>query len=369
MKIDRAEIRLVSMPLRTAFETSFARETQKDCLLVRLFAEGIEGWGEVVAMEQPLYNEETLATCTHLLKDVLLPKLFRGDWETPDHWAGSVLLIRRNYMAKAGLEAALWDLYSQLQGRPLAQLWGGVRDKVEVGISLGIEPHLDLLLPQIEGAVSEGYTRVKLKIKPGWDVAVVAEVRQRYPKLKLQVDANSAYRLEDLEILKQLDGFELLLIEQPLDHDDIVDHAQLAKQLKTPICLDESIDSVEQCRRALDLGSASIINIKPGRVGGFSASRAIHDHCQSRSIPCWVGGMLETGIGRLQNLALASMSNFTLPGDLSASQRYFERDLIDPEVVLEKDGRVKVPTCIGLSQCIDWKAMERYTLSKELVRI
>lgn len=368
MKIDCAEIRLVSMPLRTAFETSFARETQKDCLLVRLFGEGIEGWGEVVAMDQPLYNEETLVTCKHLLKDVLLPALFRGEWENPEQWAGSIQHIRRNYMAKAGLEAALWDLYSQLQGRSLAQLWGGKRDKVEVGISLGIERHLSLLLPQIEAALGEGYTRVKLKIKPGWDVAVVGEVRQRYPKLRLQVDANSAYRLEDAELLKQLDHFDLLLVEQPLDHDDIVDHAQLAKQLKTPICLDESIDSVEQCRRALNLGSAAIINIKPGRVGGFNASRAIHDHCQSRSVPCWVGGMLETGIGRLPNLALASMSNFSLPGDLSASRRYFERDLIDPEVVLETDGRVKVPTNLGLTQCIDWKAMELYTLSKELLR-
>ncbi|MBS2040282.1 o-succinylbenzoate synthase [bacterium] len=365
MRIEGVELRYVCLPLRTAFETSFARETDKECLLVRLFGEGLQGWGEVVAMSAPLYNEETLETCWHILRDVLIPFTLKSDWDRPEDWCRAVGHIRRNYMARAGLEAALWDLYSQCQNLSLAQLWGGTRQRVEVGISLGIENTLEDLFPQIEAGINQGYRRIKLKIKPGWDVQVLQAVRKRWPELVLQVDANSAYRLEQAEHLAELDQFDLLLIEQPLEHDDIVDHASLAGRLKTPICLDESIDSVDQCRRALDLGSAKIINIKPGRVGGYTASRAIHDHCLSRSIPCWVGGMLETGIGRLPNLALASMPNFTLPGDISASKRYFRRDLIDPEVVLEDDGRVRVPERPGVGQFLDWKALDLYTRRSE----
>ncbi|MFN8605996.1 MAG: o-succinylbenzoate synthase [Vulcanimicrobiota bacterium] len=349
------------MPLRVPFETSFARETDKECLLVRLFGEGLQGWGEVVAMREPLYNEETLDTCWHILQDILIPHTLRTHWSSPQEWFESVRHIRRNYMARAGLEAALWDLFAQCQNMSLARLWGGQRQSVEVGISLGIESGLERLLPRVEDALLEGYRRVKLKIKPGWDIEVVRAVRQRWPELVLQVDANSAYRLEDSQHLAQLDEFNLLLIEQPLEHDDIVDHASLARRLKTPLCLDESIDSIEQCRRALDLGSAEIINIKPGRVGGYAAARTIHDHCQQRQIPCWVGGMLETGVGRLANLALASLPNFTLPGDISASQRYFNRDIIDPEVVLEKDGTVRVPDQPGVGQWLDWKALDLYT--------
>jgi len=356
------------MPLRTAFETSFARETVKDCLLVRVQGEGAEGWGEVVAMKEPLYNEETLRTCWHILEDVLIPLTLERDWDSPEAWCQAVSHVRRNYMARAGLEAALWDLYSALQGHSLAQLWGGVRERVEVGISLGIEANLPALLAHVQSGVAEGYRRVKLKIKPGWDVAIVEEVRARYPSLVLQVDANSAYSLKDATLLAGLDALELLLIEQPLSHDDIVDHATLQKLLRTSICLDESIDNVHQCRRALELGSARIINVKPGRVGGYCAARAIHDLCLSRGVPCWVGGMLETGVGRLQNLALASLENFTLPGDISASRRYFERDIIEPEVVLESDGCVRVPEVAGVGQWLDWKALHSYTQRSEVFR-
>lgn len=368
MRIDRVELRWLSMPLRTAFETSFARETVKECLLVRLQGEGTEGWGEVVAMKEPLYNEETLRTCWHILEDLLIPLTLARPWESPEHWCRAVAPVRRNYMARAGLEAALWDLFSVLQQRSLAQLWGGVRERVEVGISLGIESSLPELLAHVEAGLAEGYRRVKLKIKPGWDVAVVEEVRRRYPSLVLQVDANSAYRLDDAALLARLDSLDLLLLEQPLCHDDIVDHATLQKLVRTPICLDESIDSPDQCRRALDLGSARIINVKPGRVGGYSAARAIHDLCLSRGVPCWVGGMLETGVGRLQNLALASLENFTLPGDISASRRYFERDIIEPEVVLESDGCVRVPELAGVGQCLDWRALDLYTQRSEVFR-
>lgn len=361
MRIDRVEVRWVSIPLRTPFETSFARETDKDGLLVRVFGEGFEGWGEVVAMNEPLYNEETLKTCWHILEDVLIPLVLSREWSSVEEWCAATRHVRRNYMARAGLEAALWDLHSLCEGESLAALWGGVRSRVEVGISLGIEASLADLLPQVEAGINEGYRRIKLKIKPGWDFEPAYEVRRRWPSLVLQLDANSAYRLQDTEFLATLDQFGLLLIEQPLDHDDIVDHATLQKSLKTPICLDESIDSAEQCRRALELGSARIINIKPGRVGGYTASRAIHDLCAARGVPCWVGGMLETGVGRLQNLALASLQNFTLPGDISASKRYFERDIIDPEVVLESDGCVRVPEVPGVGQFLDWRALELYT--------
>lgn len=362
MRADRVELRWLSMPLRTPFETSFARETDKDCLLVRVFGEGFEGWGEVVAMKEPLYNEETLKTCWHILEDLLIPRLLSKAWSSVEEWHESNRDVRRNYMARAGLEAALWDLSSQCQGKSLAALWGGVRSRVEVGISLGIEASLGELLPQVEAGIDEGYRRIKLKIKPGWDLQVVQAVRSRWPDLVLQVDANSAYRLEDAPLLEGLDDFDLLMIEQPLEHDDVVDHAQLQRRLKTPICLDESIDSADQCRRALELGSARIINVKPGRVGGFVASRNIHDLCAVRGVPCWVGGMLETGIGRLHNLALASLQNFRLPGDISASKRYFERDIITPEVTVGTDSYVQVPESWGVGQFLDWRALESFTL-------
>jgi o-succinylbenzoate synthase len=276
--------------------------------------------------------------------------------------------FRRNYMAKAGLEAALWDLYSACRGLSLRELWGGTRERVPVGISLGIERTLAELLPQVEQGVAEGYKRIKLKIKPGWDVDVVREVRDRFPDIQLQVDANSAYRLKDAALLQQLDSFGLLLIEQPLDHDDIVDHAALQPLLGTPLCLDESIDTVEQCRRALSLGAGRIINVKPARMGGYYAARRTHDLCAAQGVPCWVGGMLETGIGRLQNLALASLPNFTLPGDLSASRRYFARDIIEPEVQLEPDGTVQVPSLCGVAATLHWPTLNSSTLHSETFR-
>ena len=362
-KLDRVELRLLQIPLRSPFETSFMRETVKDCILVAVQSEGLTGWGEVVAMSSPFYNEETLETAWHILKDFLVPLALSRTWLDPEEWSSAVLPYRRNYMAKASIEAAFWDLHGQALKTTLSRLWGGSREQVEVGISLGIESSYDGLQPQIEDALARGYRRIKLKIKPGWDLEPVRKTRLLWPDIALQVDANSAYTLQSAEHLKALDAHDLLLIEQPLEHDDIVDHASLQKQLQTPICLDESIDTVEQCRRALQLGSARIINIKPGRVGGFTAARKIHDLCLRRNIPVWCGGMLETGIGRMQNLALASLPGFTLPGDLSASERYFAKDIIEPPVELDADGTVRVPQTHKLP--IDHQALQRFTLRTE----
>lgn len=348
MKIDRVELVQIGLPLVHPFETSFMRETHKQCILVHVLGEGLHGWGEVVAMAEPLYNEETLKTCWHMLADFLIPLTLGRDWPDPWAWAAAVKPFRRNFMAKAGLEAALWDLFSQLQSQSLFQLWGGTRPRVPVGVSLGIEATQAELFGEVERALAAGYRRVKLKIKPGWDVEVVREARRRYPELILQVDANSAYTLEQASIFEALDDLNLLLIEQPLAHDDIIDHAALQKKLKTAVCLDESIHGLEDCRKALELGSCRIINIKPGRVGGYCESLRIHGYCRERNVPVWCGGMLETGIGRLQNLALASLDGFTLPGDVSASSRYFAEDIIEPAVTLEEDGTVLVPTEAGL---------------------
>ena len=366
MKIDHVELFLISLPLAHPFETSFMREIDKDCILVRVQGEGLEGWGEVVAMAEPLYNEETLETAWHVLRDFLIPLTTGRAWDDPGQWAVAVVHFRRNFMAKAGLEGALWDLFSQLQCRSLADLWGGTRSRVEVGVSLGIEKTLPELLEQIDSSLKAGYRRVKLKIKPGWDLAIVREVRARYPELLLQVDANSAYRLEDAPIFEAMDDLGLLLIEQPLAHDDIIDHASLQGRLNTPLCLDESIHTREDCRKALQLGACRIINIKPGRMGGFCQARATHDLCRAQGIPVWCGGMLETGIGRLQNLALAALQGFSLPGDLSASARYFAEDIIDPPVVLESDGCVLVPTEIGISQRLRHDRLDRYTRRRQL---
>ncbi len=366
MRIGRIELFEVRLRLIAPFETSFARETHKEALLVGCFCDGLQGWGEVVAMREPLYNEETLETAWHMLTDFLIPLTFSRTWSSPWQWAAAVRPLRRNYMAKAGLESALWDLTSQLRGESLSRLWGGTRERVESGISLGIEADFERLWEAVEGARSQGYRRLKLKIKPGWDVQPVAELRSRLPEVPLQVDANSAYSLEQVELLRSLDEYNLLLIEQPLAHDDIVDHSRLVEELRTPICLDESIDSLEQCRRALDLNAAQMINIKPGRVGGYCEAIRIHHHCLQRGIPCWVGGMLETGIGRLHNLSLASLPNFTLPGDLSASQRYFERDLIDPPVVLGPDSCVLVPGLLDWQSRLDWDYLEHITLRRKV---
>jgi O-succinylbenzoate synthase len=362
MRIEAIELREIQMKYRAPFETSFGREDTKACLLVRVLADGLEGWGEVPAGRAPLYNEETNDTAWTILEQFLIPPLLGGPAPSPGAFARSVRHIRRHHMAKAGLEAALWDLDAQHRGLPLAQALGGTRERFAVGVSQGIEATIDELLDRVAGYLAQGYKRIKIKIKPGWDLEPVRRIRERFGDILLQVDANSAYELADAPTFAALDAFNLLLIEQPLPEDDLVDHAALQAQLRTPICLDESIVHQRAARAALALGACRIINIKPARVGGLTAAVAIHDLCQARGVPVWCGGMLETGIGRAANMALCSLPNFTLPADLSASDRYFEEDLIDPPVRLNPDGTITVPTGPGLGVHVVAERVERHTV-------
>lgn len=348
MKIERVELHHIELPLVAPFETSFGRETTRACIIVAVHADGLTGWGECVADKAPWYSPETVDTAWHIMRDFLIPALLGQTIHAPGDVPQLFGRVRGHPMARGGIENAVWDLVAQAQGVSLAQLVGGQRDRVPVGVSVGIEPTLDALLRTVAQYVAHGYRRVKLKIKPGWDVDVVRAVRERWPDLPLQVDANSAYTLGDAPILQALDGYDLLLIEQPLHHDDIVDHAQLQAQLHTPICLDESIHSFEHARWALDLHAARVINIKVGRVGGLTVAKQIHDVCAERGVPVWCGGMLETNIGRAANIALASLPNFALPGDISASARYYREDIATPNFVLNDDSTITVPTAPGL---------------------
>jgi o-succinylbenzoate synthase len=361
IKVDGVEIRLVRLPLIEPFETSFGKIDSRLIFLICLSAGGLKGWGEVVASEQPLYSYETVGTAFHVIKDFLAPAVLDEPVTGLSDLARRFARFRGHNMAKAGLELAFMDLLAQVNKQSLAALIGGELKRVAVGVSLGIQPALSQLLSRVEKYLDLGYQRIKLKIKPGWDLNVVSEVRRIYPDILLSVDANSAYTLADVDHLRQLDDFNLLMIEQPLQSDDIVDHAELQQRLKTSLCLDESITGQRQAKAALDLESCRIINIKIGRVGGYSEALAIHDLCAARSIPVWCGGMLESGIGRAHNIALASLQGFTLPGDISASSRYFERDLISPEVTVASDGTVAVPDAAGLGFEVDTFYIERQT--------
>jgi O-succinylbenzoate synthase len=362
MNIDHVELHHIELPYVHPFETSFGRELTRHSILVAVHGDGLAGWGECVAGAGPWYSYETIETAWHVLRDYLAPALLGEDIRQPADVVARFRRVRGHAMARAALENAVWDLLGRAQGRSLAQMLGGVRARVPVGVSVGIEPTLDELLAQVEGYVAAGYARVKLKIKPGWDVAVVRAVRERWPGLALQVDANSAYTLADAPLLRALDDFDLLLIEQPLHHDDMVDHAALQRQLRTPICLDESIHSPEHARWALDIQACRIVNVKVGRVGGFTAARQIHDLCAERGVPVWCGGMLETNVGRAGNLALAALPNFTLPGDISASARYYARDVAAPNFVLNPDSTITVPNQPGSGVEIDPAALARVRL-------
>ena len=361
LKIDGVELRLIRLPLLEPFETSFGKIDSRLIFLVCLQAGGLQGWGEVVASEEPLYSYETVRTALHVIEDFFGPALLTEPIKDLDDLARRLSPFRGHNMAKAGLELAYMDLLARMNQQSLSALIGGERERVAVGVSLGIQPTLSKLLQRVEKYLSLGYQRIKLKIKPGWDIDVVDEVRRRHLDILLSVDANSAYTLEDRDHLKKLDDFDLLMIEQPLQNDDLVDHARLQKLMNTPLCLDESIISERHARMALDLESCRIINIKVGRVGGYSQVLGIHDLCVSRQVPVWCGGMLESGIGRAHNIALASLKGFTLPGDISASSRYFERDIITPGVVVDGDGTVAVPGGPGLGFEVDLNFIERRT--------
>ncbi len=362
MRIDRVELRIVRLPLVRTFRTSSSSKDHIDHILVRVMTDrGAEGWGECASPSDPYYCPETTETCWHLLKDFLVPKILGRDWESIDELIALFGPVKGNNFAKAGLEMACWDALAVQDGFSLATMLGGTRTEIHSGVSLGIESELGDLLEQVDRHVEDGYRRIKLKIAPGWDVAVVKAVRDRHPNVPLQVDANSAYSLDDVETLRQLDEFDLLLIEQPLAHDDIVDHARLQAELTTPICLDESIHSAEDARKAIELGSCRVINIKVSRVGGLREAMRVHNLCWSRGVPVWCGGMHEFGIGRAANVAIASLPGFSLPGDVSGSDKYYREEIVEPPIVADR-GVVEVPTGPGIGHRPRIDRIVRHTL-------
>lgn len=365
MKITDITIRHLKMHLKNPFTTSFGTFVDKEFLLLEAKDEkGTVGWGESVAFDAPWYNEETLKTNWHMLEDFLIPMILHKEIQHPDEVSTLFSSIRKNNMAKSTIEGAVWDIYTQQTNQSLAAALGGKKEKIEVGISLGIQKSIEKLIEVVDHYVTAGYKRIKVKIKPGWDVEVMRKLREKFPDVPLMADANSAYTLEDIPLLKQLDEFNLMMIEQPLASDDMIDHAILQKQLSTPICLDESIHSLEDTRKAIDLGSCGVINIKIGRVGGITEAKKIHDYCQEKGIPVWCGGMLESGIGRAHNIALTTLSNFVLPGDTAGSNHYWEQDIITPEVVVE-DGYIIVPQKVGIGYEPNIDAINKFTVSSK----
>lgn len=365
MELREVKLRHVRMKMKFPFSTSFGTFEDKEFILLEAKDEnGESGWGESVAFHSPWYNEETVKTNWHMLEDFMIPKLLNTDIEHPDEVSEILSGIRKNNMAKSTIEGAVWDLFAKQKGIPLAVALGGEKKEIDVGISIGIQDTVLDLVQLIEEHVKEGYKRIKVKIKPGWDVEVLREVRKHFPNVPLMADANSAYHLNDIDRLKALDEFNLTMIEQPLSSDDIVDHAKLQKEISTPVCLDESIHSYEDARKAIELGSCKIINIKIGRVGGLTESKRIHDLCQKYDIPVWCGGMLESGVGRAHNIALTTLSNFILPGDTAASSRYWEKDIIDPEVVVE-NGKITVPEKCGIGYEPNREIIQQLTVSEK----
>lgn len=368
MKVEALQLREVRMKLRTPFETSFGVTQERRILLTEVLADGVRGWGEITAGEGPFFSPETTETAWHVVRDFIAPLVVGKTLETASQVAALMAPIRGHQMAKAGVENALWDVEAQQKGLPLAKLLGGQHQEIACGVSIGIQESVGVLLEKIEQELGAGYQRIKIKIKPGRDVDVVRAVRERFPQVKLMVDANSAYRLDDAAHLKQLDDFYLMMIEQPLPWDDIHEHAKLQAQLQTPLCLDESIHNARHARAAIELRACQIINIKLGRVGGHSEARRVHDVCAERSIPVWCGGMLESGVGRAHNIALSTLPGFALPGDVSASQRYWDEDIIEPEVKVTPQGTIRVPTTPGLGYAVRQERIEKLTVRHQTWR-
>jgi O-succinylbenzoate synthase len=348
MRIDRLELFLCRLPLVQFFETSFGRVYDRMFVLARLEGEGEEGWGEAVAEGHPYYSSETTETVWHIVTGFLAGRVVGQSFDHPREVFGALRRVRGHNMAKALLEMAAWDLYARLRRQPLSAVLGGTRTHIASGVSIGIQDSFDQLLDKVARELGAGYQRIKIKIKPGWDVEAVDRVRSRFGDIPLMVDANAAYTLEDAAHLARLDPYRLMMIEQPLDYDDVMDHVLLQRAIATPVCLDESIHTVRIARDAIAAGACRIINIKPGRVGGHQQSVALHDLCAAHDIPVWHGGMLESGIGRAHNIHLASLPNFRLPGDIAASKRYYAPDLIDPPIDIGADGTIPVPTAPGI---------------------
>jgi O-succinylbenzoate synthase len=368
MKIEAIHMREVNMPLAYPFETSFGITTGRRILLVELVGDGISAWGECVAGEHPYFSDEMVDTAWHITETELAPRLLGKEIESGRDCTGLFEQVRGHRMAKAALENAVWDMDAQRQGLPLSKLLGGTREKIPCGVSIGIQPTVEQLMEKIATEVAAGYQRVKLKCKPGWDVEIFEMARARWPDIMLSCDANSAYKLDDADHIASWDRFNLLMIEQPLWYDDFYFHARLQKRLGTRICLDECIRNRRDARAALELDSGRIINIKVGRVGGFTEAIAIHNVCQEFGIPVWCGGMLETGIGRSHNIALSSLPNFSLPGDVSASKRYWTEDIIEPEVIVSASGEIAVPTTTGRGYEVIRERVEEITVRRQTVR-
>lgn len=367
MKITRIVARHVRMPFRHAFSTSRWTLTHKDAIIIEATTDaGRTGWGECVALAYPDYCYESTAINALVLREYLIPLVLGRELADAQALWEAMSPVAGHRIAKAGLECAFWDLDAQARGQSLSQRLGGTRTRVETGVSVSVHDTPDALLRTVEGYLKEGYQRVKLKIKPGKDLAEAALIRKHFPDLKLQVDGNAAYTLEHLDRLAELDAYGLLLIEQPLGNEDIIDHVQLQQRIQTPVCLDESILSEEDARKALSIGACRVINIKPGRVGGVRESLRIHDLCRAQGVAVWMGGMFETGIGRALNVAVASLPGFTLPGDISASAKYFKEDIVESPFMLNDDSTLTVPTAPGLGIQIDTGRLEKYTVAKEV---
>ena len=368
MKIDAVTMREIQMPLAHPFVTSFGTTTMRRILLLVIESEGLHAWGECVAGEHPYFSDETIDTAWLVTETELLPRLVGRTVERGSEVPALLEQVRGHRMAKAAVENAVWDLEAQVRKVPLAKLLGGTRDRIACGVSIGMQPTMDEQLRKVETEVAAGYQRIKLKCKPGWDTSMFEAVRKRFPNIVMSCDANSAYRLDDAAHIAAWDDFDLLMIEQPLWHDDFYFHAVLQRQLKTAICLDESIRNRRDAEAALQLQSGRILNIKVGRVGGFSEAVAIHNIAQRHGVPVWCGGMLETGIGRSHNIALSSLPNFRLPGDVSASQRYWTEDIVEPEVTVSGVGEISVPTCVGRGYEVRRERVEALTVRSQTVR-
>jgi o-succinylbenzoate synthase len=369
IRLEQITLREIRMPLVHFFETSFGRTTERQIVLVEVQSGGVSGWGEVTAGENPFYNEEWTESAWLILRDFVAPRVLNHDFASASDVGARTAHIRGHLMARGGLEVAVWDLEARVLDKPLYQhIGGGARREIPCGVSIGIQDSVPQLLEKIETEIAAGYQRIKMKIKPGWDVDVVRQVRERFPDVLLMADANSAYSLADAPRLRALDDFNLMMIEQPLAHDEIIDHAKLQVQFKTPICLDECIRSAHQAEQAIAMDAGRIINIKLGRVGGFAEAKRVHDVAQASGIPVWCGGMLESGIGRAHNIALATLPNFTLPGDVSASKRYWARDIINPPVEVTSHGTIAIREQPGFGYELDRQFLDSITTRRELIR-
>jgi O-succinylbenzoate synthase len=364
VKIEQVRLFHLRMPLQAPFETSFGRIEARESLLVEAHAGGLVGHGECSADRDPGYSYETTATAWHVLSEFLVPAVLNQELAAPQDLPARLSFVRGHPLAKAGLEMACWDLFGKAQGRSLSQMLGGVRPRVAVGVSVGIQPSPQALVDVVAAYLGQGYARIKIKIKPGRDLDEAQAVRRTFPQVRLQVDANSAYDLHSAQRLRPLDDLDLLLIEQPLAEDDLWDHHRLQAQLRTPICLDESILSARHARQALEMDACRVINIKNGRVGGLAEALAIHDLCHARGVPVWCGGMLETGVGRAANLALASLPGFSLPGDISATDRYYAQDITLERFSLNPDSTIDVPAGPGLGVHIEESALQRFSIDQ-----